>query len=518
MLRLSEEEADSFLETPNRKKALRQLFERGCHLPLNLALYSHLLETSKSIEIPSLEELKLRSDETYVTKELIRYLLHNCYTNKEAKEFLNLLLLCDPNFNVPFTVIEACLKEACPQNHLSDIPLEPTKTKDLVSPNIPHSMAIVQSLQNSPLVTFVERNGEVRIQLSSVVHSILNATETKAMLQEPDHVSQKSSSTKAKSWLFTFRSNQDEHVLPGIKEGYLNSKSGVPSKQQFMKESGSTTESDYQQLLSVLSRNHRVLKSLSQSMLQNAPREGFASECILPHVLYLLRHTPLSRSDKARALSLLSSDHSRFTLKETEKFLEDSQSLYMELNGFYHITVAEVMMNKAAIHYAKGDYIKAKECLTQSLNIHERLPPWAGGENRMLYFANTLSSLGVVHSALLDWERSQENLEKAVEVYKMIPAISSSLPSSFPRDAATTMTDLGHTYLRQGKFSTAKKILDQALVAHKNLQLHQEVIRTLTLLSLLNALCGNHEEAHNFESEVTEVKKEMHVSLTMYIV
>ena len=164
-------------------------------------------------------------------------------------------------------------------------------------------------------------------------------------------------------------------------------------------------------------------------------------------------------------------------------------------------------MNQASVWYSSNDLQKAKDGLKRALLVYDRLPPHSS-EFHPVYLANILAALGVVHSALGEWEQSREHLEQAMELYKMIPGTSNMvIAATLPRDAASCMTDLGCVYLHLGKLAQSRKLLESAADIHEKTESYDEMVRCLSALSAVHSLLGKGDEIAELDRRITQAQK-----------
>lgn len=466
-----------------------------------------------------------------------------CVTNavKDSPAFqvaLDFLLSCNPDFAVPISAVEQHLENAF-------YGLGDESKKALVSyhqiekmswyTTLAHRLATTYSGSNSnmpettvplpkcPLYSHeFSQNGQV---LSVKLHSkVCLELEKRFYDTVVPNLVQIAAQDYHRGGMLNFFSgskatSQQNMHLPGVKDGYLGSKAGVLQEAEFLKTMKGAKQSDveavsYTAYLQAVSHCHRVLEALAHDWLVHASDPVYARR-VIPHIAHLLNQRfhgtgveLLSLSDKARALSLVASFHMKLGNFQLSRELHQSAtSIFQELNGFNHITVAECLMNQASVYYSDNDLQTAKDCLKRALLVYDRLSPHSS-EFHPLYLANILAALGVIHSALEEWTQSREHLEQAMELYKMIPASSNMvIATSLPRDAASCMTDLGCVYLHLSKLAQSRKLLESAVDVHERTGSYDEMARSLSALSAVHALLGKGDEITELDRRISEAKK-----------
>lgn len=519
--------AQSGLATAQLKERLLRFVKNISSLPLDIAVYISLLN-----QTPQMRD----------SQNIISPCVANTIRDTPAFQVaLDFLLSCNPDYPVPISAVEQHLKNEF--YGLSD-----EDKKALVSyhqvekmswhATLVHRLASTYSSGNSstpetavplpkcPLYSHeFSQDGQVlSVKLHSKVHlelegmfydtTIPNLVETTAQ----DY--QRSGGSSAWSFFSGSKPASQQYAsLPGVKDGYLGSKAGILQEAEFLKAIKGAEQSDtqvvsYTAYQHVVSHHHRVLEALAHDWLVHASDPAYARR-VIPHIAHLLNQRfhrtsieIVSSSDKAHALSLLASYHTKLGNFELARELHQSAaSIFQELNGFNHITVAESLMNQASVCYSSNDLQKAKDSLKRALLVYDRLPPHSS-EFHPVYLANILAALGVVHSALGEWEQSREHLEQAMELYKMIPGTSNMvIAASLPRDAASCMTDLGCVYLHLGKLAQARKLLESAADIHERTGSYDEMGRCLSALSAVHSLLGKGDEITELDRRIAEANK-----------
>lgn len=520
-------ETEAGMATVHQKEKLLHFVRNISSLPLDITVYISLLHQTTQMLDP-LNHIRL------------------CVTNaiKDTPSFqvaLDFLLSCSPDYPVPISAVEQHLK-----NEFYGLSDEDTDTlvsyhqvkKESWHTALVHRLASIYSgssgkmpkttvpLPKCPLYSHeFSQDGQVlSVKLHSKVHSELKGmfydTTIPNLVETASQDYQRGNSSGA--WNFfpgSKPTSQQITCLPGVKDGYLGSKAGVLQEAEFRKALKGTKHSDvqvvsYTAYLHAVSHYHRVLEALAHDWLVHASDPAYARR-VIPHVVHLLNQRfhgtaveILSSSDKARALSLLASFHMKLgNFKLARELHQSATSIFQELNGFNHITVAECLMNQASVCHSVNDLQTAKDCLKRALLVYDRLPPHSN-EFLPVYLANILAALGVVYSALGEWEQSREHLEQAMELYKMIPGTSNMvIAASLPRDAASCMTDLGCVYLQLGKLAQSRKLLEGAVDIHEKTGNYDEMVRSLSALSAVHSLLGKGDEMTELDRRIAEARK-----------
>ena len=519
--------AQSGLATVQQKERLLHFVRTICSLPLDIAVYVSLL--CQKPQMPDSQNI-INSCATITIKDTPAF-----------QVALDFLLSCNPDYPVPLSAIEQHLKNEfyglsdedknalISYHQVKKMSWHATLVHRLASTYSGGNSSIPETavpLPKCPLYSHeVSQDGQVlSVKLHSKVHLELEGmfygTTIPNLVETTTQDYQKFGSSSA--WNFFSGSkpaSQQCTSLPGIKDGYLGSKAGILQEAEFLKAMKAAEQSDalvvsYAAYQHVVSHHHRVLEALAQDWLVHGSDPAYARR-VIPHIAHLLSQRihgtsidTLSSSDKAHALSLLASFHTKLGNFELARELHKSAtSIFQELNGFNHITVAECLMNQASVWYSSNDLQKAKDGLKRALLVYDRLPPHSS-EFHPVYLANILAALGVVHSALGEWEQSREHLEQAMELYKMIPGTSNMvIAATLPRDAASCMTDLGCVYLHLGKLAQSRKLLESAADIHEKTENYDEMVRCLSALSAVHSLLGKGDEIAELDRRITQAQK-----------
>ena len=195
--------------------------------------------------------------------------------------------------------------------------------------------------------------------------------------------------------------------------------------------------------------------------------------------------------------------------------LNAALQLQQESPEMDNLDVASTLTQLGNVYKSIDDTESSKMYLEQAFDIYERHRKKVGEYKRPLEFGKTLAALGIVCSAVGERHRSKELLERSLMFQQAgAPDLSDEAKSKhFGAEFASSLTDLGHAYLSEGMPLYGKKILDLALVAHKNIsgESHPEVMRTLNLLSIAHLMQGHNEESKRLRIEAGKVKAAINI-------
>lgn len=174
------------------------------------------------------------------------------------------------------------------------------------------------------------------------------------------------------------------------------------------------------------------------------------------------------------------------------------------------LDMAKTMGKLADIHNSFGEYEKSKSLLLDAVEIYEADRRKCGEYKRCLEFGKLLGLLGIVYAALNLKSESKETIERSLMLKQAVPPdlADEAKSKDFGSDFASSLTDLGHSYVSMGMPLYGKKILDLALSAHRNLhgENHPEVVRTLTVLAVAHLMQGNNAESKRLRNEAGKLQ------------
>ena len=316
------------------------------------------------------------------------------------------------------------------------------------------------------------------------------------------------------------------HSLPGV------SAAGVVTSEQYRKMADDVSSSmksftggvrlprsdaglDYRQYLQLVSHYHRVVAALVEELKSTTGdlEDTQLKMSLRPHIHTAKQFPLLSKEDKLDCRYALATIEAVSTLehgallKEFQGILADQRALF----GSRHPSVAQTLTDMAEQDSAMGNASSAKQRLMEAVRIHEsHLSSRKRESPRPLEYGLTLKALGIVHSGLGESELCRDALERALEQLQVIPP-DGNVTNTQKKLVASLMTDVAHAHLFLGNPVAAKRFVDVALLAHRNIhsRAHPELARTLTVLSMVHALLGDREESRKARQEAGEVQNQL---------
>ena len=232
------------------------------------------------------------------------------------------------------------------------------------------------------------------------------------------------------------------------------------------------------------------------------------------HLEYILQNQPVQKcnieiySEAIRSLStfyngVLKNDQKAKYLLET---LLDMKYINKDSN----LNIAKTLTTLGEIHQSLNEYEMAKCVLEEASEIYEKNRKKFGEYKQNLEYGKTLGNLGVVYGCLGNKQKSKGTIERSLMFLQAAPPDLNDDAASkrYGADFATSLTNLGHSYVLLGMPLYGKKILDLALATHKNLHgdNHPEVVRTLTVLGVANLMIGNNENSKKLRYEAGKLQ------------
>ena len=303
------------------------------------------------------------------------------------------------------------------------------------------------------------------------------------------------------SWFKQFRSFDKDSVLagylktlPGLSEG------GIMTEEQFKSASSQGT---YSQYLHTVSHNHRVVAALTSELkyLSRDAEDLLLCRYIQPHLGSLSVSPLLPTNDQLRCRNGLLSIEAAFSPKSEAVFARYNAILQADQQAMDSSSAANTLTQMAELKYHSGDLASAEQLLLSALTIHNKVT--RKNVEQSLDCGMTLSLLGLVYATQGKKQLTKDYLERSLSLYQAVP-VNGEVPRKQRKMIASTVTDLGHTYVSLGNVIMAKRYLELALTAHRNIHpsgSHPEVTRTLTVMSVVHALMGDHVESKRLRKE-----------------
>ena len=183
------------------------------------------------------------------------------------------------------------------------------------------------------------------------------------------------------------------------------------------------------------------------------------------------------------------------------------------------IEIASVLSQLAALFNSKEDHENGARYLEEAVELYESQRRKDGEYKRPLEFGKALGALGVIKGTLGDRAKSKELIERGLMLQQTgAPDLADEAQSKhFGGEFASALIDLGHAYVSLGMPLYGRKILDLALMAHKNIhgEKHPEVVRTLTILSIAHLMQGHNEESRRLRKEAGKIQSQIN-ALPLY--
>ena len=266
----------------------------------------------------------------------------------------------------------------------------------------------------------------------------------------------------------------------------------------------------------------RVLKTIKKeaAICGQDNKTRTVAKLLVPHLAHILAtNTTGSLGPKSRAQALLASssiDSTLGNLAESKLLLEKALDIEKQQFGELSIETAETLTRLGDVYNSLDNAQKGRDLLEKALQIYETLRKNHGEYKNKLGFARTLISLGILYGELGFKETSKDYLERGFSYMQAgAPPNPDELESRrFAQDISSTLTYVGHAYLSVGQILQGKKLLDLALMGHKNLHGddHPEVARTLTVLSIAYSMQGNSQESRKMRNEAGKIQAKLGAS------
>ena len=313
------------------------------------------------------------------------------------------------------------------------------------------------------------------------------------------------------SWFKQFRSFDEDSVLasylktlPGLGEG------GIMTEEQF--KSASSSQRTYSEYLHMVSHNHRVAAALTSELkyLSRDTEDLLLCRYIQPHLSSLTLSPSLPANDLLKCQYGLLSIEAAFSPKSDSVYARYNAILQTEQRTMDPSTVANTLTQMAELKYHAGDTITAEQLLLSAVAMHNKVSRKSFEQS--LDCGMTMSLLGLVYAAQGKKQLTKEYLERSLNLYQAMP-VNGEVPRKQRKMVASTVTDLGHAYISLGNVTLAKRYLELALTAHRNIHptgSHPELTRTLTVMSVVHALMGDHIESRRLRKEAQGTTILMH--------
>ena len=271
-------------------------------------------------------------------------------------------------------------------------------------------------------------------------------------------------------------------------------------------------------------QNHldRIIHSLSEEVRlskQNVPGKT-AMKCLDIHRDYLDSVYPIeitgvkgkinSKVTSAKIASNIDNDNDK-AIAEIHKALQ----LLKDNDPGNSTEIASVLCQLATLFNSKEDHESGMKYLEEAVDLYELQRRRDGEYKKPLEFGKALGALGVMKGTLGERVKSKELIERGLMLQQTgAPDIGDEAQSKhFGGEFASALVDLGHAYVSLGMPLYGKKILDLALMAHKNIngEKHPEVVRTLNVLSIAHLMQGHNEESRRLRKEAGKIQSQIDI-------
>ena len=386
-------------------------------------------------------------------------------------------------------------------------------------------------LKESPLLTFQSQvsGGMETVRIHSAAFPQLCTqfvTQTVPQL-DSTHLKQAEERFNKTAWFKSYRSFDSSQALkkylcslPGVSSPGVATEEGFKKNQDKFaaalchdvvgckpKERGLT----YTEYLHLVSHYHRVTESLNHELKSaTGDLEDTRLKVFLKPLFKQLSQYPLlSTTDRLICQSAMNSIDATITtdyadqLKCFESILDEQRQLF----GSKSLGVAQTLTEMADQKYSMQDLQGAKQLLEEAVSIHKCLQSTPAGRNKhFLDYGLTLSSLGIVYSALGEHQLSKSYLEQALATYQTLPD-DGVVTKRQRKLVASTLIDLSHAYLTLGQLVVAKKHVELAVDAARSVygKKHPELARALNVKSIAYAMMGDREGSRKLRQEAGTV-------------
>ena len=260
---------------------------------------------------------------------------------------------------------------------------------------------------------------------------------------------------------------------------------------------------------------NRVVSSFySYHRMQSSDSSGMvATVLLLPHLEAFLGETWLTAANKGQIYRTMARIHCDVfhDYATCDDLLNKAYTVYKERCGETSLEIAGVLTQQAHLYSISEDFQQSKALLERALSIYQMDRKTSQMYKQPFEYGKALVALGVTCGSIGETVRSKDLLEKGLmELQNAAPGDPHAIENKwFAAEISSAVTNLGHSYLLLGKINQGRKLLELALIGHQNVHgdLHAEVIRTLTTLSIAHAMQGNSQESKRLRNEAAKIKK-----------
>jgi tetratricopeptide (TPR) repeat protein len=185
------------------------------------------------------------------------------------------------------------------------------------------------------------------------------------------------------------------------------------------------------------------------------------------------------------------------------------------------LEIAGILTEQAELCSTTEELDQSKRLLERAVEIYQKNIKTSQTNKQPFQYGKALIALGVTYGSLGEASRSKDLLEKGLmELQNAAPGDPQAKENKwFAAEISSAVTNLGHAYLSLGKINQGRKLLELALIGHQNVHgdAHQEVIRTLTTLSIAHAMQGNSQESKRIRNEAGKIKKKLDIKAPLFL-
>ena len=343
---------------------------------------------------------------------------------------------------------------------------------------------------------------------------------------------QAAKSQSKQNWFSGWRGFNKEEVLssyrrqlPGIASTLEHGNSGAMTTSQYPRDHLISYPS-YQHLLA---HHHRVLDSVMDTVRNDAmgyvtvTGSDVTKELVqlavlahmIPHLEHLIAVDLVSPCDQARSMQLLALGHMMVKHNPYTALGLYEQVLHKweGLNSKTHPLVAHVISEMANVYSSIDQSDKSHDLLEKTANIYHGNKTQLTNK-QLLEYAECLSALAMSCGNHGDKKRARQLIEEALVMYEQVTmATGGSISNHHKSQISSLMIDLAHVLIYLGELPRAKKYLDMADAAHRNLHgnTHAELARCLNLQSVLFSLHGDRNESRRVREEAGIIQNKLQV-------
>ena len=289
-------------------------------------------------------------------------------------------------------------------------------------------------------------------------------------------------------------------------------------------DSSSETQSQYifahlqehlSRVVNSLSNHYRIAGGDSNVLVARA--------MLLPHLEALLQQRSLTAASKAQVYRTMANIHSEVfgDYATGMGLLNKAYAVTKERYGEDSLEIAGILTEQAELCSTTEELDQSKRLLERAVEIYQKNIKTSQTNKQPFQYGKALIALGVTYGSLGQASRSKDLLEKGLmELQNAAPGDPQAKENKwFAAEISSAVTNLGHAYLSLGKINQGRKLLELALIGHQNVHgdAHQEVIRTLTTLSIAHAMQGNSQESKRLRNEAGKIKKKLDVKAPLFL-